>query len=115
MLIGEALKDFDRDKVFISVKFGALMAPNGSMYGLDVRPLTIKNYLTHSLKRLNVDYIDLYQPGRIDLAIPVIPVEEIIGAISDMVKAGYVKHIGITQVEAEILRKAHSRLRMGII
>ncbi|WP_242976008.1 aldo/keto reductase [Desulfosporosinus sp. FKB] len=112
MLIGEALKDFDRDKVFISVKFGALMAPNGSMYGLGVRPLTIKNYLTHSLKRLNVDYIDLYQPGRIDLAIPV---EEIIGAISDMVKVGYVKHIGITQVEAEILRKAHSRLRMGII
>lgn len=105
MLIGEALKGYDRDKVFISVKFGALVAPNGSMYGLDVRPLTVKNYLTHSLKRLNVDYIDLYQPGRIDLAIPV---EETIGAISDMVKAGYVKHIGMTQVEAETLRKAHA-------
>ncbi|MDP4161158.1 MAG: aldo/keto reductase, partial [Bacillota bacterium] len=105
LLIGEALRDYERDKVFISVKFGALMAPNGSMYGLDVRPLTIKNYLTHSLKRLNVDYIDLYQPGRIDLGIPV---EETIGAISDMVKAGYVKQIGITQVGAETLRKAHS-------
>lgn len=112
MLIGEALKDYDRDKVFLSVKFGALMAPNGSIYGLDVRPLTIKNYLTHSLKRLNVDYIDLYQPGRIDLAIPV---EETIGAISDMVKAGYVKHIGVTQVEAEILRKAHATHPISLV
>lgn len=105
MLIGEAIKGYDRDKIFISVKFGGLVAPNGSMYGLDVRPLTIKNYLTHTLKRLNVDYIDLYQPARIDLGIPI---EETIGAISDMVKAGYVKHIGITQVDAETLRKAHS-------
>ncbi|MDQ7093608.1 aldo/keto reductase [Desulfosporosinus sp. PR] len=105
LVIGEALKGYARDKVFLSVKFGALVAPNGSIYGLDVRPLTVKNYLTYSLKRLNVDYIDLYQPARIDLAIPV---EETIGAISDLVKAGYVKHIGMTQVEAETLRKAHS-------
>ncbi|GMX60116.1 aldo/keto reductase [Paenibacillus elgii] len=105
MLIGEALKGCNRDKVFLSVKFGALVAPNGVMYGLDVRPQHIKNYLSYTLKRLNVDYIDLYQPARIDLAIPV---EEIIGAISDMIKAGYVKHIGLTQVDAETLRKAHS-------
>ena len=105
MLIGEALKGYNRDKAFISVKFGGLIAPNGAMYGLDVRPLIIKNYLTYSLKRLNLDYIDLYQPGRIDLGIPI---EETIGAISHMVKAGYVKHIGITQVDADTLRKAHS-------
>lgn len=112
MLVGEALKGYNRDKFFLSVKFGGLVAPNGMMYGLDVRPLTIKNYLAHSLKRLNVDYIDLYQPARFDLAIPI---EETIGAISDMVKAGYVKQIGITQVDADTLRKAHSVHRISLI
>jgi len=112
MQIGEAIKNYDRDKVFISLKFGTLVAPNGSMYGLDVRPLTIKNYLTHSLKRLNLDYIDLYQLGRIDLGIPV---EETIGAISDMVNAGYVKHIGVTQVDAGTLRKAHSTHPISLV
>lgn len=105
MVIGEALKGQKRDKAFISVKFGMLGAPNGTMYGLDVRPQTIKNYLTYTLKRLNLDYIDLYEPARIDLGIPV---EETIGAISDMVKAGYVRHIGLTQVDADTLRKANS-------
>lgn len=105
MLIGEALKGYKREKAFLSVKFGALVAPNGAMYGLDVRPQHIKSYLTYSLKRLGVDYIDLYQPARIDMAIPA---EETIGAISDMVKAGYVKQIGMTQVDAETLRKANS-------
>ena len=105
MLIGEALKGGKRDQAFLSVKFGALMAPDGAMYGLDVRPFTIKNYLTYSLKRLQVDYIDLYQPARIDLAIPV---EETIGAIADLVKAGYVKYIGITEVDADTLKKAHA-------
>ncbi len=105
MVIGEALKGQKREKAFVSVKFGAMVAPNGSMYGLDVRPLTIKNYLTYTLKRLNLDYIDLYQPARIDLGIPV---EETIGAISDLVKAGYVKHIGITQVDVDTLRRANS-------
>ncbi|RVT57230.1 aldo/keto reductase [Niallia taxi] len=105
ILIGEALKGYNRDKAFLSVKFGALVAPNGKMYGLDVRPQHIKNYLTYSLKRLGVDYIDLYQPARIDLDIPV---EETIGAISELVDAGYVKQIGMTQVEADTLRKAHS-------
>jgi len=105
MVIGEALKGQKRDNAFVSVKFGALVAPNDSMYGLDVRPFTIKNYLTHTLKRLNLDYIDLYQPARIDLGIPV---EETIGAISDLVKAGYVKHIGVTQVDADTLRRANS-------
>ncbi|MFF2875026.1 aldo/keto reductase [Gottfriedia sp. NPDC057991] len=105
MVIGEALKGQKREKAFVSVKFGVLAAPNGSFYGLDVRPLSIKNYLTYTLKRLNLDYIDLYQPARIDLGIPV---EETIGAISDLVKEGYVKQIGITQVDAETLRKANS-------
>lgn len=105
IIIGEALKGRRRDDAFVSVKFGALMAPNGSMYGLDVRPLTIKNYLAHTLKKLKLDYIDLYQPGRIDLGIPV---EETIGAISDLVKEGYIKHIGITQVDSETLKRANN-------
>lgn len=105
MLIGEALKGYSRDEYFISVKFGMLCAPNGFMYGLDVTPDRIKNYLTYSLKRLNLDYIDLYQPGRIDLGIPV---EETIGAIADLVKEGYVKHIGVTQIDADTLRRAHA-------
>ncbi|WP_238882668.1 aldo/keto reductase [Clostridium sp. YIM B02551] len=105
MVIGEALKGQKRDKAFVSVKFGMQVAPNGSMYGLDVRPQTIKNYLTYTLKRLNLDYIDLYEPARIDLGIPV---EETIGAISELVKAGYVRHIGLTQVDADILRRANS-------
>ncbi|HBF37917.1 MAG TPA: aldo/keto reductase [Firmicutes bacterium] len=105
ILIGEALKGYNRDKYFISLKFGILCGPDGSSYGLDVTPAHVKNYLTYSLKRLNLDYIDLYLPGRIDLGIPV---EETIGAISELVKAGYVKHIGVSQVDAEVLRRAHA-------
>jgi len=105
MVIGEALKGQRRHKAFISVKFGMLAAPNGLMYGLDVRPIAIKNYLTYTLKRLNLDYIDLYEPARIDLGIPV---EETIGVISDLVKAGYVKHIGLTQVDTDTLRRANA-------
>lgn len=105
MVIAEALKRHKRDDYFISLKFGALNTPGGSLYGLDVSPHHVKNYLAYSLKRLNLDYIDLYQPARIDLGIPV---EETVGAIADLVKAGYVRQIGITQVDAETLRRAHA-------
>lgn len=104
MIIGEALKGKRREDAFVSGKTGALVDPSGQMYGLDVDPFHIKNQLAQTLKRLNLDYIDLYQPGRIDLDIPV---EETIGAISDLVKQGYVKHVGITQVDANTLRRAH--------
>jgi aryl-alcohol dehydrogenase-like predicted oxidoreductase len=112
MLIGEALKGYKRDEYFISLKFGALSAPDGSLYGLDVSPHNVKNYLTYSLKRLNLDYIDLYQPARIDQGIPV---EETIGAISELVKAGYVKHIGVSQVDAETLRRAHATHKISLV
>ena len=105
MIIGEALKGQKRENAYVSVKFGVLFGPNGSLYGLDVRPQSIKNFLTHSLHRLHLDYIDLYQPARIDLGIPV---EETIGAISELVQAGYVRHIGITQVDADTLRRANA-------
>ncbi len=105
MVLGEALKGYDRKQFYISVKFGVLLQPDGGICGLDVHPDRIRNYLTHSLKRLRLDYIDLYQPARIDLAIPV---EETIGAISDLVKAGYVRHIGISEVDAATLEKANA-------
>lgn len=105
MVIGEALKGEKRDKAFVSVKFGAMVDPKGAMYGLDTKTFNIKNHLAYTLKRLNLDYIDLYQPARIDLAIPV---EETIGELSELVKAGYIKHIGITQVDADTLKKANA-------
>lgn len=112
MILGEALKGRNRDKAFVSLKFGSLMSPDGRMYGLDVNPLNIKNYLTYSLKRLNLDYVDLYQPSRIDLGIPV---EEVIGVMSELVKEGYVKHIGLTQVDAETLRKANDVHKISLV
>lgn len=101
MVLGEALRTHSRDDFTISVKFGGLMRPQDGMYGLDVHPDRIKNYLTQSLKRLRLDYIDIYQPCRIDSAIPV---EETIGAISDLVKEGYVRDIGISEVDAITLK-----------
>lgn len=105
MVIAEALKGRNRDDYWISLKFGALNTLDGSLYGLDVSSHHVKNYLAYSLKRLNLDYVDLYQPARIDLGIPV---EETIGAIADLVKAGYVRQIGVSQVDAETLRRAHA-------
>ncbi|MFC0233596.1 aldo/keto reductase [Vagococcus entomophilus] len=105
LALGSVITSEKRENIFISDKFGALVEPNGRMYGLDVHPDRVKNYLAYSLKRMNLDYIDLYQPGRIDQAIPV---EETVGGIAELVQAGYVKKIGLTQVDATTLRKAHS-------
>lgn len=105
LMVGEALKGRKRDEAFVSVKFGALQTVDGRLgVGIDLRPEAIENYLVYSLKRLGLEYIDLYQPGRIN---PHIPVEETIGAIANLVKKGYVRTIGITEVNAEILRRAH--------
>ncbi|WP_454718305.1 aldo/keto reductase [Caulobacter segnis] len=103
MLIGEALKSHKRDKLVISVKTGALRDPNGQFLGFDSRPAAIKNFLAYSLKRLNVDYIDIYRPSRLD---PSVPIEDTIGAIAEMVQAGYVRHIGLSEMGAETIRKA---------
>lgn len=105
MIIREALKSRKREDVFISVKFGGLISPDGKFYGIDSRPEHVKSFLAYTLKRLGTDYVDLYQPARID---PHIPVEDTIGAIADMVKAGYVKTVGISEVDGTTLRKANS-------
>ncbi len=105
MLIKEALKNYKREDIFISVKFGVMQGIDGKMYGIDVRPEAVENYLHYTLKRLGTDYVDLYQPARIN---PYIPVEDTIGAISNLVKKGYVKNIGISEVNGELLRRANS-------
>ncbi len=112
ILLREALKSRKRENVFISVKFGSLVAPDGRYYGLDVRPQAVKNYLSYTLKRVGTDYIDLYQPARID---PNIPVEETIGAVADMVKAGYVRNIGISETDADTLRRANVTHKIGLV
>jgi aryl-alcohol dehydrogenase-like predicted oxidoreductase len=103
MLIAEALKGRDRDKVLISVKFGGLREPGGSWIGYDARPAATKTFLSYSLRRLGVDHIDIYRPSRLD---PNVPIEDTVGAIADMVKAGYVKHIGLSEVGADTIRRA---------
>jgi aryl-alcohol dehydrogenase-like predicted oxidoreductase len=105
MLIGEALKGARRDTVQISVKFGALRDPAGGWTGNDSRPVAVKNFLAYSLKRLGVDHIDIYRPARLD---PNVPIEETIGAIAEMVQAGYVRHIGLSEVGPDTIRRAAS-------
>jgi aryl-alcohol dehydrogenase-like predicted oxidoreductase len=94
MLIGRALAD-RREKVFISVKFGALRSPRGEFLGFDARPEAVKKFASYSLKRLGTDYLDLYQPSRVD---PRVPIEDAVGAIAELVQAGPVRHIGLSEM-----------------
>ena len=105
MLIREALAGRNRDNVQISVKFGALRDPGNNWLGYDSRPEAIRNFLAYSLQRLGVDSIDIYRPARLD---PNVPIEETVGAMADLVKAGWIKHIGLSEVGAETIRRAHA-------
>jgi aryl-alcohol dehydrogenase-like predicted oxidoreductase len=105
MLIGDALKGVPRDGVIVSVKFGALRDPAGGWSGYDGRPQSVKNFLAYSLQRLGLDHIDIYRPARLD---PQVPIEDTVGAIAEMVKQGYVRHVGLSEVGAETLRRAAS-------
>jgi aryl-alcohol dehydrogenase-like predicted oxidoreductase len=102
LLIGKAIAG-RRDRVQLSVKFGALRAPDNSFGGVDARPAALKNFLTYSLVRLGTDHVDVYRPARLD---PAVPIEDTIGAIADMVKAGYVRAIGLSEVGPETVRRA---------
>jgi aryl-alcohol dehydrogenase-like predicted oxidoreductase len=103
MLVGRAIAG-RRDRVQLSVKFGALRGPDGAWFGFDARPAAVKTFAAYSLKRLGVDVIDIYRPGRLD---PSVPIEDTIGAIADLVKAGYVRHIGLSEVGVDTIRRAH--------
>lgn len=103
MIVGQAMRGVPRDRYFLSVKFGVLPQPGGGIYGLDNKPFNVKGHLAYSLARLGMDYVDLYQPARQDTEIPV---EEVVGEIARLVEAGYVRHIGLSMVDAETLRRA---------
>jgi aryl-alcohol dehydrogenase-like predicted oxidoreductase len=103
MLIAEALKGVPREQFLVSVKFGALRDPTSGWLGVDTRPAAVKTFLAYSLNRLGLDYIDIYRPARLD---PKVPIEETVGAIGEMVKAGYVRYIGLSEVGPETLRRA---------
>jgi aryl-alcohol dehydrogenase-like predicted oxidoreductase len=92
-----------RDRVQLSVKFGVLRGPDGKWLGTDARPSAVKNFAAYSLKRLGVEVIDVYRPARLD---PAVPIEDTIGAIAELVKAGYVRHIGLSEVGPETIRRA---------
>ncbi|MFP3710058.1 aldo/keto reductase [Paraburkholderia sp. SIMBA_009] len=106
LLIREALSTLPpsrRDSVLISVKFGALRDPARGWHGYDARPKAVRNFVAYSLQRLGVDHIDIYRPARLD---PDVPIEDTVGAIADLVKAGYVRHIGLSELGAESIRRA---------
>ncbi len=105
MLIREALTGRPRENVVLSVKFGAQRGPAGDWVGYDARPAAVKTALAYSLQRLGVDYIDVYRPARLD---PDVPIEETVGAIKDMIDAGYVRYVGLSEVGVETLRRAHA-------
>ncbi|UGA42947.1 aldo/keto reductase [Bradyrhizobium quebecense] len=104
MLIGEALKSRSRDNLQISVKFGALRDRNYGFLGYDSRPVAVKNFVAYSLQRLGVDHIDIYRPARLD---PNVPIEDTVGAMADMIKAGWIRHIGLSEVGSDTIRRAH--------
>jgi aryl-alcohol dehydrogenase-like predicted oxidoreductase len=105
LLLAEALTGRDRDAVDISVKFGALRGPDGAWFGFDAGPAAVKTWLAYSLVRLGTDHVDIYRPARLD---PKVPIEETIGAIAELVVAGHVRHIGLSEVGADTIRRAHA-------
>lgn len=104
LLVGRALRG-RRDQALLSVKFGALRGPDGSWLGFDARPVAVKNALAHSLTRLGVDHVDVYRPARLDATVPIV---DTVGAIAELVKAGYVRAIGLSEVGAETIRRAQA-------
>ena len=105
MLIGEALAGLSRDSYQLSVKFGAQRGPAGDWLGYDARPAAVKTALAYTLQRLRTDYIDIYRPARLD---PNVPIEDTVGAIADLAKAGYVRHLGLSEVGTETIRRANA-------
>ncbi len=103
MLIAEALKGRDRSKVEISVKYGALRGPDRAWIGYDTRPAATRTFLAYTLQRLGTDHVDIYRPGRLD---PSVPIEETMGGLAELVKEGYIRHIGLSEVGAETIRRA---------
>lgn len=105
LLMRDALRGRRRESAVISIRFGVLRGPDGGWTVADNRPVAVKNFLAYSLRRLGTDYVDIYRPVRQD---PDVPFEETVGAVADLVEAGYVRHIGLSEVGPETLRRAHA-------
>jgi aryl-alcohol dehydrogenase-like predicted oxidoreductase len=105
LLIREALRGRNRQQAILSVKFGAMRDPAGGFVGVDGRPAAVKNFLAYSLQRLGTEYIDIYRPARVD---PNVPIEETVGAIAEMIQAGYVRQIGLSEAGADTIRRANA-------
>ena len=105
LLLRDALRRIPRDSVFIQVKFGGQRDPSGAFIGHDASPAAVKSSLAYTLTRLGTNYVDLYQPARLD---PRVPIEDTVGAIAEMIQAGYVRHIGLSEVGAQTIRRAHA-------
>ncbi|AGZ42848.1 aldo/keto reductase [Actinoplanes friuliensis] len=105
LLVAEALRGRSRDSYQLSVKFGMLRGPGPQFGGQDGRPEAVKNFLAYSLTRLGTDHIDIYRPARLD---PAVPIEETVGAIKEMIDAGHVRHVGLSEVDAATIRRAHA-------
>ena len=105
LLIREALRGRDREQAVISVKFGLMRGPDGAIVGNDLRPAAVKNFLAYTLRRLGTDYVDVYRPGRV---FPDVPIEETVGAIAELVDAGYIRHLGLSEVGAETICRAQA-------
>ncbi|MGW5388228.1 aldo/keto reductase [Nocardia sp. NPDC003963] len=103
LLVGRAIADRPREETILSVKFGGMIGPDGSWQGFDSRPAALRNFLSYSLRRLGVDHVDIYRPARLD---PAVPIEDTVGALAELVDAGYVRHIGLSEVGADTLRRA---------
>jgi len=105
LLLREALREVDRERIVVSVKFGALRDVEGNWLGYDGRPAAVKNFLAYTLQRLGTDHVDVYRLGRVD---PAVPIEETVGAIAEMIGKGYVRHVGLSEAGAETVRRAHA-------
>jgi aryl-alcohol dehydrogenase-like predicted oxidoreductase len=105
LLLRDALRDIPRESVFIQVKFGGQRDPSGAFIGHDASPNAVKNSLAYTLTRLGTDYVDLYQPARLD---PRVPIEETAGAVAEMIKAGYVRYLGLSEMGPDTIRRAHA-------
>jgi len=105
MLLADALRGVDRGSVFIQVKFGGQRDPGGAFIGHDASPVMVKNSLAYTLRRLRTDYVDLYQPARLDHRVPI---EDTAGAIAEMIEAGYVRYLGLSEMGADTIRRAHA-------
>jgi aryl-alcohol dehydrogenase-like predicted oxidoreductase len=105
LLLRDALRGARRDQAVVSVKFGAQRGPDMSWLGYDARPAAVKTALAYTLRRLGTDHVDIYRPARLD---PAVPIEDTVGAIAELIQAGYVRHLGLSEVGAETVRRAHA-------